>query len=354
MSTITTKQTGLETRCPNCSAAVPFNPEDIIITCEYCGIIVTQKGEVVPNHFLLPNQLQQDELIEMIKSWLPSMSRIKKQDIGLASVRPMLIPYWAVRVKAQTHYVGYRRATDYREERRTRTVRDANGKEHQESYTEQIPVTVYQPVDAQINEDDRRVLLSRQGALFYGQYSVEEVLKKELPQAQKFELQTVSNMGKEVKFLSGEIGDSEAREMIMSQVRADHRAKAHSATTELFDCRTQVNTEDSYFIHYPFWLIEYTYQGKTYRIAMDGYKKNVLKGEVPVTLFARIISFILTLLVLGFGTLIVDLVDLQYGTGKTTSFPIITFIAGIVLFGLGIFFYARVYKIEGEKTSRAF
>lgn len=354
MSTTTaTNLTGFETRCPNCAAAISYNPEDVIITCEYCGTIVNQKGETIPNHYMLQNTLTDQELVSMIQKWLPSHSRIKKDLIAISSVRPMLIPYWAIQVKADTHYIGYLVATDYREEQRTRTVTDAKGNSHQETYTEQIPVTVYRPVDKEIHENDRRVLLSRQGALFFGQDKIEEVLNQEINEAKPFDIEMVKNTAKEVKFLSGEIEESDARELISSKTRADHRSEAHKNTTELFDCRTAVSLGEAYFVHYPFWLVEYTYEGKSYRVSFDGYKKEIVKGETPVTSFTRIVNFVLTLVAAVIGSGVLIFVDLNYSTMNTNPNNVYFFAAlipGIIFYAIAVFFYSRVYKISGLKN----
>lgn len=347
-----TNLTGFETRCPNCAASISYNPEDVIITCEFCGVIVNQKGESIPNHYMLPNNLKSDDLISMIQNWLPAHSRIKKNIIALSSVRPLLIPYWAIQVKAHSNFVGYIRATDYREEQRTRTVRNNDGSTSQQTYTERIPVTVYRPVEKEINENRRRVLLSRQGALFFGQKNLEKVLDTEIAQAKEFDIEMVKELGKEVKFLSGEIEDSDAREIISSTVKADHRAQAHKDTTELFDCRTQVWLEDSYFVHYPFWLIEYTYEGKSYRVAFDGYKKEILKGETPVTSFTRVINFISTVVIAGLASVILVILDFEHAA---TAISKNIYLGGAVVIGIvgylvSIYLYSRVFMVTGVKN----
>lgn len=354
MSTTTTNTlTGFETRCPNCAAAISFNPEDVIITCDYCGSIVNQKGETIPNHFMLPNNMSSDDIIPMIQKWLPARSRIKKDSIVLSSVRPLLIPYWAIQVSAQSHFSGYERGTDYREERRTRRVTDANGKTRTETYTVQIPVPVYRPIERDINENRRRVLLSRQGALFFGQVNLEKVLDQEIEKAQPFNIDMVKDLGKEVKFLSGEIEESDAREIVVSTVRADHRAQAHKATTELFDCRTQVNLGEAYFVHYPFWLVEFTYEGKSYRVAFDGFQKVILKGETPITSFTRVLNFSLTIISALIGSLVLFYMDYQYSASTSSNGTYIwgSVIIGILFYVLSVFFYSRFYRITGIKTS---
>lgn len=353
MSTTTANLTGFETRCPNCAASISYNPEDVIITCEYCGAIANQKGESIPNHYMLPNNISSDDLISMIQKWLPSHSRIKKNEIALSSVRPLLIPYWAIQVNAQSHYIGYIRATDYREEQRTRTVTDNNGNSHQETYTEQVPVTVYRPVENDINENRRRILLSRQGALFFGQKDLEKILDREISQAKPFDLEMVKNLGKEVKFLAGEIEDDDAREIIATFVKSDHRAQAHKATTELFDCRTNVQMGDSYFVHYPFWLVEYTYEGKSYRVAFDGFQKEILKGETPVTSFTRVINLIMTFLASGIATIALFFIDFEHTKlfSGNTSYFMVSAVIGIVFFIASVFFYSKVFKIAGVKST---
>ena len=350
MSTTTTTLTGFETRCSNCAASLSFNPEDVIITCEYCGSITDQKGESVPNHFMLPNNISSDELLTTIIKWLPSGSRIKKNMISLVSVQPMLIPYWGIHVDATSNYSGYKTATEYREERRTRQVRTSDGGTKTETYTERIPVTVYIPIESSFNENRRRVILSRQGALFYGQEQIESVIDREIAQAKPFNLDMVKELGKEVKFLSGEIELSDARELVTSQVRADHRQQAKNATTELFDCRTKVQTGDAYFIHYPFWSVEYMYEGKSFRVAIDGFTKQILKGETPVTIFARFFNLILTLFLLTIGSLSLFYYDFT-SMNNDQNEPIII-VAGIVAFIAyiwSLFAYSKVYKISGEK-----
>lgn len=63
----------------------------------------------------------------------------------------------------------------------------------------------------------------------------------------------------------------------------------------------RVEVEYLGLVHYPFWLMEYTYKGKTYRVLLDASGGRVLFVEYPLSRRSRTIMLTASILIIGVG-----------------------------------------------------
>ncbi len=302
---MSTKQLTQAISCPNCSGSLDLNPEDVIAVCPFCGTAFTRGQQNIGSHLLVPKTISKRDAETRIGTWMRAKTRFR--GVGLLQIvalKAMFIPFWVVSSHAESRYRGYRRET--------RTKSTGSGKNRR---TESI--TVYKPIEGQIDEHRRDPLMCRLTSRFFGNkrllgdvrrlVSTEDTLVD-------FSTDHLLDQVDDLEFLSGELTSSEAKETVETYIQDEHRQRARDGTTELFDCRTAIRIEQIAFVHIPVILAEYVYKKETYRVLMSGHDQSVLAAEIPITTRLRVIATaitaILVLVTLGLAFLITIREDL--------------------------------------------
>ncbi len=283
MSNLSAQSTKIS--CPNCGAAVDLNPEDVVVICPYCGSAFTRAQQEIKDHKIVPPSYSKAEAEKKIFEWIRKKTRFRGTGtVQAIKVEKILVPFWVMASSVETHYVGYRQTT--REE--TGGTFSSGGKEQRTTRT----ITVYEPVDKIIREERNDPLLCRMGATIFGIKEINEAVKKVVKYGvyEDFNVEKLKDRPEEISFLSGEIKQSEAKEIIETSIQDEHRAKARADTTELFDCRTKITVKGMDFLHYPIVYVEYVHGRETYRVVMDGYNGQILAAEIPITTRFRLIA----------------------------------------------------------------
>lgn len=274
-----------EIKCPTCGSSLQLNPEDVIITCQYCGTAFTAGKSIVKEHLFFPSKVTLKEAEEQIYSYLKRKLRFRgwKSYKGIM-LQKLLLPYWVVRIHATSRYRGYLRTTRTETEHYT----DSEGKRQ----TRQKSVTVYEPIDSTIDETVNEPLLCRMGVRIFGLQKLNREIVKMASSgtAEEFSADKLVDNPESIKFLSGEILSREAKNLVKTRLQDRHRAIAHKHTTELFDCRTSVNVESMQFLHYPVISGEYSYGNETYRILIDAHSGKITDAEFPIPFRFRLMN----------------------------------------------------------------
>jgi len=269
-------------KCPVCNGNVKTGPDDVVITCTYCGGTSTIEGKAIGDH-LMETAVDADERIQGFHAFLDKNKGMNKSLVRNAQVvenRLIYVPVWTAKVKADSYYKGYK--TVQVPVQKTRTVRDSDGKTRTETYTDYE--TGYVPVQSELHTDTDERLLARKGARFYGleDYMNTVDLAKTVP----YDFEKIKDL--EPTILNAEIGQEEYEKAIHGRVADNHRAQAASGLTELFDCRTTTNVRGTTYLQAPFSLIRYKFQGDLYKAAIDGHSGKVVLGEIPITKGQRV------------------------------------------------------------------
>jgi len=277
-------------KCPVCNGNVKTGPDDVVITCTYCGGTSTIEGKAIGDH-LMETAVDADERIQGFQAFLDKNKGMNKSLVRNAQVvenRLIYVPVWTAKVKADSYYKGYK--TVQVPVQKTRTVRDSDGKTRTETYTDYE--TGYVPVQSELHTDTDERLLARKGARFYGleDYMNTVNLEKTVP----YDFEKIKDL--EPTILNAEIGQEEYEKAIHGRVADNHRAQAASGLTELFDCRTTTNVRGTTYLQAPFSLIRYKFQGDLYKAAIDGHSGRVVLGEIPITKGQRIMWTLLGLI----------------------------------------------------------
>lgn len=318
-----------EVKCPTCGSSLPLNPEDVIITCQYCATSFTAGRNKVKQHTYFPAVVSLKQAEDNIYEYLRKKLRFRgwKAYKGII-LNKILLPYWVVSYQANTRYRGYRRTTRTETEHYT----DSEGNRR----TRQKQVTVYEPVDNTINVNTVEPLLCRSGIRIFGLQKLNNTILQNLgsQNAEEFSSDKLLDAPENIKFLSGEILSMEAKELVETAVQDRHRATAHANTTELFDCRTFVQVQGMSFLHYPIITGEYSYGNHTYRVLMDAHTGTIIDAEFPVTLRQRMINYGITGTLLISGAVLTLLNNKFDPDGNLLG----AFITGQIIAGILIFF----------------
>ncbi len=269
-------------KCPVCNGNVKTGPDDVVITCTYCGQTTTIEGKAIGDH-LMQTAVDSDERLAGFQKFLDKNKGMNKslvKDCQVVENQLIMVPVWTAKVKADSYYKGYK--TVQVPVQKTRTVRDSDGNTRTETYTDYEKG--YVPIQSELHTDTHEPLLARKGARFYG---LEDYLKDVKPETGvPYDFAKIKDL--EPVMLNAEIGQEEFEKAIHGRVADDHRAQAGSGLTELFDCRTTTAVRETTYMQAPFSLIRYKFQGDLYKAAVDGHSGNVVMGEIPITRGQRI------------------------------------------------------------------
>ena len=285
-------------KCPVCNGNVKTGPDDVVITCTYCGGTTTIEGKAIGDH-LMETAVDADERQAGFQKFLDENKGMNKSLVKSAQIvenQLIYVPVWTAKVKADSYYKGYK--TVQVPVQKTRTVRDSDGNTRTETYTDYE--TGYVPVQSELHTDTHEPLLARKGARFYG---LEDYLKDVKPErGVPYNFEQIKDL--EPVMLNAEIGQEEYEKAIHGRVADNHRAQAASGLTELFDCRTTTAVRETTYMQAPFSLIRYKFQGDLYKAAIDGHSGKVIMGEIPITRGQRIMWTLMGLIgiiLAGFG-----------------------------------------------------
>jgi uncharacterized membrane protein len=263
-------------KCPVCNGNVKTGPDDVVITCTYCGSTSTIEGKAIGDHLMEP-AIGADERIRGFQGFLDrnkGMNKSLVKNVQVVENRLIYVPVWTAKVKADSYYKGYK--TVQVPVQKTRTVRDSNGHTRTETYTDYE--TGYVPVQSELHTDTNEPMLARKGARFYG---LEEFLGTiRIENTVPYNFEKIKDLDPTI--LNAEIGQEEFEKAIHGRVADNHRAQAGSGLAELFDCRTTSSVRGTTYLQAPFTMVRYKFQGDLYKAAIDGNSGRVLMGEIPI------------------------------------------------------------------------
>ncbi|RLI54708.1 MAG: hypothetical protein DRO87_09815, partial [Candidatus Thorarchaeota archaeon] len=177
-------------KCPVCNGNVKTGPDDVVITCTYCGSTTTIEGKAIGDHLMEP-AVDADVRLKGFRSFLDKnkgMNSSLVKDAEVVENRLIYVPIWASKVKADSHYKGYKIIQV--PVQKTRRVRDSDGNYHTETYTDYE--RGYVPVQSELHTDTNERLLARKGASLYG---LEEYLDSiDLSKAVKFDFEKIKDL----------------------------------------------------------------------------------------------------------------------------------------------------------------
>ena len=238
-----------EITCSHCGAPISFEPGEIMATCKYCGYtVVIETGKTFTfEHSMLQNKYDLTEIEETIKNWMRA-GFLKPSDLAKKSkiMEKTLIylPFWVVSVEAESNYKGI---------------------------FERITPAVVK--EGKIEKKYDWLVLARKATKFpTREYDVP--LTGKIP----YDFRKIEAFA---KILNSEIEKNEAAERAKQQVEEHHRYLAQQDIDRIIEMKSEIEINQSVYLHAPIWFVKYEYKGKAYQLLIDGATGTVIKGDIP-------------------------------------------------------------------------
>jgi DNA-directed RNA polymerase subunit RPC12/RpoP len=246
----------MQYRCEKCNAPYPLGADDVIATCPYCGFTFTVGGKEIP-HLVLPNKLDNESVKRAVLEWFEFAT---KKTVGRGIIKnieleePILqwIPAFRVTGQFESYHFGYK------------TEGSGNSRKYRR-FEEKDSGTLIEWV------------IARRHAATFGIDEFISSLQDTPTQAFRMDLIGAAPV------LNSEIIDDDAINRAQKNRKDRERTELLKKMDKLLDHRLGVTPESSVYTHAPYWLVRYSYQKGTFRVAVSGATGDVLLGELPVT-----------------------------------------------------------------------
>ena len=335
----------LTKNCTNCGAVLKLSPENIVITCEYCGETYDVNFTKVAGHKMIPTKSQKEvhaNVLEFLKK-----NRTDVNSISIDEVKANYLPYWIVPFKSHTEFYGVQRGSVTRHRTKTRTVTDSNGKKRTETYQEAYQVTVWKDMTGNFSRNGNLNVIARKHTAFYGYSEFNSTLF--LDNLVDFDFNKVKEVNSE--FINAEVEAHEAQMEAYGDIENKNRSIAASKLHKLVRCDSEITVQNPLYVHTPLWSVRYRLNDKVYKVSVAGDSGKVIKGEVPITTKQRIINY-----VLGMVLILVSAILGQVGINlsaieDSATIGVILIILGVIGIGCSAIPIRKAFKMQREKSS---
>ena len=238
-----------EITCSHCGAPISFEPGEIMATCKYCGYtVVIETGKAFTfEHSMLQNKYDLTEIEETIKNWMRA-GFLKPSDLArkskITEKTLIYLPFWVVSVEAESDYKGIF-------ERITPAVVKEGKIEKKYDWLVQARKATKFPT--------REYDVPLTGKVAYDFRKIEAF----------------------AKVLNSEIEKNEAAGLAKQQIEEHHRYLAQQDIDRIIEMKSEIEIDQSVYLHAPVWFVKYEYKGKAYELLIDGATGMVIKGDIP-------------------------------------------------------------------------
>jgi hypothetical protein len=254
---MSTKSTTIKQfRCKKCNAPYPLGADDVIATCPYCGFTFEVGGSEI-KHLMIPNRLNAKSVKTEVKKWL---KKAAAKSVGKGVVKhieleePILqwIPLFRVSGKFESYHFGVKK--------------EGSGDSARHFKIE----------DRDSGELTEWVIARRHAATF----GINEFILSIIDTGIKdFAIDHTDS----APVLNSEIDDSDASRRAHRSRKDRERGELLEKVDQLLDHKLDFTPKTSTYTHAAYWLVRYTYQKGTFRVAVSGATGEILLGELPVT-----------------------------------------------------------------------
>lgn len=317
-------------RCEKCNAPYPLGADDVIASCPYCGYTFTVGGSEI-KHLIIPNKLNTKSVKSAVKKWLKfaaskSVGSGVVKDIELEEPILQWIPMFRVTGQFESYHFGVKKKGS------------GDSARH------------YKIEDRDSGELTEWVIARRHAATF----GIDEFIQTlDDSGAKNFKIDLTDS----APVLNAEIDDSDASTRAHKSRMDRERIELLEKMDKLLDHRLNLTPESSTYTHAPYWLVRYSYQKGTFRVAVSGATSKILMGELPVTKRYRLKKWLTSIvLLIGSGLLFQVLPYLLWALlqgsssndGEIWMIPVFVAAAALVLWGGSIAIIGSALKYEVE------
>lgn len=250
-------------KCNSCGASLKPQPGTAIQVCEYCGaataMSVGGQAEVIQNHYMLDNKLNNDSAMNVGGQWLNKglFRRKVAERSELGQIVLKYVPYWIVPTSVVAEFSGTKNVS-----------KSVNRGGQWTTITEQVPV------HDRIQFQQNIPVVAVRG---YNQYQPKEGFQFQLQGKVNFDKRSTGG----VEVQSGDVSEAEAKGQAGSFAHALAEKQARQRCDTLQSINVNPQTFTGELVHVPVWFMNYEHKGKKMFILIDGNSQQVMNGERP-------------------------------------------------------------------------
>jgi hypothetical protein len=267
----------LET-CMHCAAPLTYDPEEVLVICNYCGYINNTTGEQPPRYSMLPVVVNGSQAMEIAKDHVGKgilVTRGMAERAEWGSIVLRYVPNWAVTIQLDGDVEGKRALIK---------TKDTTGKVAQEVAIQAIGGALGGLFGGAGRGAGRAIADRTERMSVSEAMDVSVVARKAAefqPDAGAYKIpldkkEPFRKTGEET--LNVEISDKVAAERAKSLALQELRARY------TFVSRFSVGANpvgDSELIYSPWWFIEYRMGGRSFSVIIDACSGSVIAGQRP-------------------------------------------------------------------------
>lgn len=280
-----------EVRCESCGGQVVFTGALTSSECPYCASPIQRENihrseQRVPVDGVLPFLIDRERATQQLREWVQSLwfapNEFKAKGVT-GKFQGVYQPYWTFDFESFTRYAGQRgdhyyvtvgSGKDQRRERRTR----------------------WTPVAGSFHRFFDDVLCFASMGL--PTWITQALEPWPLEKCKPFNQQLLAGFLARTYDIILEDGLKEARGRAEAALTAEVRRRIGGDEQQINHQRTQYNATTYKHLLLPLWLLVYRYQGKLYRVAINGGTGEV-QGERPYSVWKIVFAVLLGILVAG-------------------------------------------------------
>lgn len=242
-----------EISCSHCGAPIPFEPGELIATCNYCGYtVVIETGKAFAfEHSMLQNEYNAVQIDDPVKDWMEA-GFLKPRDLArkskITEKTLTYLPFWVVSLEAESTYRGI---------------------------FERIAPPIVK--EGRIEKKYDWLVLARRRTEF-------PTREYDIPLAGKvpYDFRKIEDFA---KILNGEIDKMEAVELARQQIDEHHQYLVKQDVDRVVEMKNEIKIDQTVYMHAPIWFVKYKYEDEIYKLLIDGATAMVIKGDIPSTEF---------------------------------------------------------------------
>lgn len=239
--------TGLN--CPRCGGTLPIPDGQAIIQCPYCDLRALVRGERGARRFQVPCQVDAQTAQQTLSQFLGSNMAIAFNARARARLTEQFLaylPFWTAWARVLGWVFGKEKVGSGKNER-------------------------WEPRERKVTQD----MTWTGAACDVGEFGVHRVeLTSQTVQA--FDADALHTAG-----LVFEPVSSQSEAQTAARAEFEERVRSKSGVDKISQSVIRFVNERFGVLYYPLWILRYSYLGRAYQVAVDGFTGQVLYGKAP-------------------------------------------------------------------------
>lgn len=247
-------------QCRSCGAGVESPPDNLLVVCAFCGDRYASKdmGDIPVS--LIPSKSKQ-AVMDAVQKRMAQDDQMAGRHITIESAEGVYVPIFITNLRIDGQWKGYRKV-------------------------ERDDTTEIQWKEGSIDERMDYPILGRKHAHEFGIEVINQVLFEQHP----VDFDAVEWTGVGLPVLAVDVDESTVDLSVQDQVinTVGNQVNMSNSLTALTEFDVAVRQENRCIVLFPFWTVQYEYQGGRYRVAVSGGDTQVLAAMEPVFVTSRI------------------------------------------------------------------